>query len=46
MEVFIDRVHGLLSNLVYCKVSLLVQGGWNCMVFNVPSSPNYGSVIL
>jgi len=37
--VFKARLEGALSNLVWWKVSLLMAGGWNQMIFKVPSNP-------
>jgi len=39
------RLDGALSNLVWWKMSLLMAGGWNQMIFKVPSNP-YRSTIL
>jgi len=39
------RLDGALSNLVWWKMSLLMAGGRNQMIFKVPSNP-YHSVIL
>jgi len=45
LEVFKARLDGALSNLAEWKVSLLMAGGWNQMIFKVPSNP-YHSMIL
>jgi len=45
LAVFKARLDGALSNLVWWKVSLPMAGGWNQMIFKVPSSP-YCSIIL
>jgi len=39
------RLDGALSNLGWWKMSLLMAGGWNQMIFKVPFNPNH-SVIL
>jgi len=46
LEVFKARVDGALSNLVWGKVSLPMAGGWNYMVFKVPSSSNHSMILL
>jgi len=35
------RLDGALSNLGWWKVSLPMAGGWNQMIFKVPSNPNH-----
>jgi len=35
------RFDGALSTLGWWKRSLLMAGGWNWMIFNVPSNPNH-----
>ena len=45
LAVFKARLDGALRNLVWCKVSLLMAGGWNRVIFKIPSNP-YHSVIL
>jgi len=45
LEGFKARLDGALSNLGWWKMSLLMVGGWNEMIFKVPSNPNR-SVIL
>ena len=42
---FKARLDGALSTLVWWKGSLPMAGGWNEMIFKVPSNPNH-SVIL
>jgi len=45
LEVFKTRLDGTLSILVWWKMSLLMAGGWNQMIFRVPFNP-YHSLIL
>jgi len=45
LAVFKARLDGSLSNLGWWKMSLLMAGGWNQMIFKVPSNPNH-SVML
>lgn len=45
LEVYKARLDGALSSLGWWDVSLPMAGGWNQMVFKVPSNPNQ-SVIL
>jgi len=41
------RLDGALSTLVWWKMSLLMAGGWNQMIFKGPSNPNHSdSTIL
>ena len=44
-EVFKARLDEALGNLVWWKIALLIAGGWNRMIFKVPSNTNH-SVIL
>jgi len=46
LAVFKARLDGALSNLVWQKVALLLwQGGWNQMIFKVPSNPNHSMIL-
>jgi len=45
LEVFKARLDGALSNLVWWKMSLVMAGGLELMIFKVPSNP-YHSMIL
>jgi len=45
LAVFKARLDGALSNLVWWKMSLLVSGGWNQMIFKVPSNPNHSMIL-
>ena len=45
LAVFKARLDGALSNLVWWKVSLLMAGGWNQMIFKVPSNPNHSMIL-
>jgi len=45
VAVFKARLDGALSSLVWWKMSLLMAGGWNQMIFKVPSN-SYHSTIL
>ena len=40
------RLDGALSNLVWWKVSLPWQGGWNWVIFKVHSNPNHSVILL
>jgi len=40
LEGFKARLDGALSSLGWWKGSLLMAGGWNWMVYKVPSNPN------
>ena len=40
LEVFKARLDGTLSNLGWWKVSLPMTGGWNYVIYEVPSNPN------
>ena len=40
LEAFKARLDGALANLVWWEVSLPMTGGWNWMIFKVPSNPN------
>ena len=42
VKVRLDRA---LSNLVWWKVSLLMAGDWNWVVFKVPSTPNHSVIV-
>ena len=44
LEVFKARLDGALGNLVWWEVSLPMAGGWNWMVFKVPSNPNHSII--
>jgi len=35
------RLDGALSNLGWWKMSLLMAGGWDWMIYKVPSDPNH-----
>jgi len=39
------RLDGALSNLVWWKMSLLMAGGWNQMIFKVPSNPHHSRIL-
>jgi len=39
------RLDGALSTLGWWKVSLLMAGGWNQMIFKVPSHPNHSMIL-
>ena len=39
------RLDGAGSNLGWWEVSLPVAGGWNWMVFKVPSNPNHSTIL-
>jgi len=45
LERFKARLDRALSNLGWWKVSLLMAGGWNKMVFKVPSNPNHAVIL-
>ena len=45
LKVFKARLDGALSNLVWWKVSLPMAGGWNYMIFKVPSNPNHSMIL-
>jgi len=36
---------GALSTLVWWKVSLPMTGGWNQMIYKVPSNPNHSRIL-
>ena len=38
------RLDGALSTLGWWKGSLLMAGGWNQMIFKVPSNPNHSTI--
>jgi len=42
---FKARLDGALSTLVWWKMSLLMAGGWNQMIFKVPSNPNRSMIL-
>ena len=42
---FKARLDGALSTLVWCKMSLLMAGGWNQMSCKVPSNPNHSNIL-
>jgi len=44
LEVFKARLDRALSNLVQWKVSLAVAGGWNWMIYKVPSNPSCSTI--
>jgi len=39
------RLDRALSHLVWWKVSLLMAGDWNWVVFKVPSTPNHSVIV-
>ena len=39
------RLDGAGSNLGWWEVSLLMAGGWNQMIFKVPSSPKHSMIL-
>jgi len=45
LQVSKARLDGALSNLVWWKVSLLMAGAWNQMIFKVPSNPNHSMIL-
>jgi len=45
LEVFKTRLDGALSNLGWWKMSLLMAGGWNQMIFKVSSNPNHSMIL-
>jgi len=45
LEVFKATLDEALRTLVWWKVSLPMAGGWNQMVYKVPSKPLYDSLI-
>jgi len=45
LEVFKARLDGAWSNLGWWKVSLPMAGGWNEMIYNVPSNPNHSMIL-
>ena len=45
LEVFKARLDGALSNLTYWKVFLPMAGGWNQMIFKVPSKPDHSMIL-
>ena len=45
LAVFKAGLDGALSNLVWWKVSLPMAGGWNQVIFKVPSNPNHFMVL-
>jgi len=45
LEVFKVRLDAALSNLFWWKVSLLMAGGWNQMIFKVPSNPHHSMIL-
>jgi len=45
LAVFKARLDGALSTLGWWNMSLLMVGGWNHMIFKVPSNPNYSSIL-
>jgi len=42
---FKARLDGALSTLGWGKMSLLMAGGWNQMIFKVPSNPNHSMIL-
>jgi len=36
---------GVLSSLVWWKGSLPMAGGWNMMIYKVPSNPNHSMIL-
>ncbi len=45
LAVFKARLDGAVGDLVWWKVSLPGVGGWNVVVFKVPSSPNHSMIL-
>lgn len=45
LKVFKARLGGALSSLIRWTATLPLAGGWDWVIFKVPSNPNY-SVIL
>ena len=39
------RLDGALSKLGWWKMSLLMEGVWNQMIFEVPSNPNHSMIL-
>jgi len=46
LEEFKARLDGALSDLVQWKMSLFMAGGWNEMIYKVPSYPNPSMISL
>ena len=46
LAVFKARSDGALSTLGWWKGSLPMTGGWNWMIYKVPSKPNHSTMIL
>ena len=44
-EVFNARLDGALGNLVWWEVSLPMAGGWNWVIFKVPSNTNHSEIL-
>lgn len=44
LEVLKTDLNGTLGNLIYCKVTLPMVGGWNYMIFKVVSNPNHAMI--
>lgn len=44
-EVFKARLDRAWNNLVKCKISLPMAGGWNDMISNVPSNSNHSMIL-
>jgi len=45
LAVFKSRLDGVLSSLVWWKVSLPTAGGWNQMICEVTSNPNHSMIL-
>jgi len=45
LAVFKARLDGALSNLVWWKVSLPMAGGWNRMIYKIPSNTNHSMIL-
>ena len=44
LELFQAKLDGVLSNLVWLKMSLLMARGWTRWPLKVPSNPNYSVI--
>jgi len=45
LAMFKARLDGALSTLGWWEMSLLTAGGWNEMIFKVPSNPNHSRIL-
>ena len=45
LEVFKARLDEALSNLIWGVASLPMAGGWNWVVFKLPSIPSYSMIL-